>query len=263
MSVAWRQGTGAPANTLGANGDYYYDLATANVWLRTAGVYAIVVNAGQTLNANALCTIDDALLMLRRNRVIGTASDDDIRMVTIEINSVSDAITRLTQREFFPTNSAVRTFEYLGNSRGYLDFAPYDLRDVSSITLGGQALTASAGAGDGDYVPFPRNQTLEGTYTYMAIRGYYRLGSELLQAPVLDTRDVVITGDWGMAAIPPAANRACLIAVCDLYRNPEQADSRGSGDFQITEEPRAAGADGLLPTGALDLLETFMRPKVG
>ena len=42
--VAWRNGTGAPANTLGADGDYYLDSATGNVYQRASGTYSIVAN---------------------------------------------------------------------------------------------------------------------------------------------------------------------------------------------------------------------------
>lgn len=40
----WREGSGAPANTLGINGDYYLDGSTGDVYLKTAGVYAVACN---------------------------------------------------------------------------------------------------------------------------------------------------------------------------------------------------------------------------
>jgi hypothetical protein len=43
-SVAWRNGTGAPSDTLGTDGDYYLDDATGNLWQRQSGHYAIVAN---------------------------------------------------------------------------------------------------------------------------------------------------------------------------------------------------------------------------
>lgn len=42
----WRTGTGAPANSLGVNGDYYLDDTTNNVWLKSAGTYSVVANLG-------------------------------------------------------------------------------------------------------------------------------------------------------------------------------------------------------------------------
>jgi len=40
----WRDGSGVPSNGLGANGDYYLDDATGNVYLRSAGTYSLVAN---------------------------------------------------------------------------------------------------------------------------------------------------------------------------------------------------------------------------
>jgi hypothetical protein len=40
----WREGSGAPSNSLGANGDYYLNGATGDVYLRTSGTYSIVCN---------------------------------------------------------------------------------------------------------------------------------------------------------------------------------------------------------------------------
>ena len=40
----WRNGSGAPSNGLGANGDYYLDTATADVYAKSGGTYSIVAN---------------------------------------------------------------------------------------------------------------------------------------------------------------------------------------------------------------------------
>lgn len=40
----WRNGIGAPANTVGNNGDYYLDDGNGNVYAKSAGVYSIVAN---------------------------------------------------------------------------------------------------------------------------------------------------------------------------------------------------------------------------
>jgi hypothetical protein len=40
----WRDGSGAPSNGLGANGDYYLDDATGDVYLRSVGFYSLVAN---------------------------------------------------------------------------------------------------------------------------------------------------------------------------------------------------------------------------
>lgn len=41
---AWRNGSGAPSDSLGVDGDYYLDTATDNVYAKSAGSYALVGN---------------------------------------------------------------------------------------------------------------------------------------------------------------------------------------------------------------------------
>jgi hypothetical protein len=40
----WRNGVGAPASTLGVNGDYYLDTSNSNVYLKASGTYSIIAN---------------------------------------------------------------------------------------------------------------------------------------------------------------------------------------------------------------------------
>ena len=42
--TVWRNGSGAPSNSLGANGDYYLNDDNGDVYKKTAGVYSIVAN---------------------------------------------------------------------------------------------------------------------------------------------------------------------------------------------------------------------------
>ena len=42
--ATWRSGAGAPSDGLGVNGDYYLNTTTSDVYLKTAGIYSIVVN---------------------------------------------------------------------------------------------------------------------------------------------------------------------------------------------------------------------------
>lgn len=220
-----------------------------------------------TLSANALVSVADAQAWLRRSHASGQSATDDTVLLTQAINGVSAAIINYTEREpFDPTGSnadLARTYEYDGS--GFLNLAPYDLRSITSITLAGQTLTATTGAGDGDYVPMPRNKNRWGTYDYLIIRGYFKLGpSHFLSSPILRTRDIVITGKWGISTSAPPAGvpdemvTACLIGVDDRYRNPEQAETRGAGEFQIVEAPRVPGSGGL-PQGAVDELEPLRR----
>jgi hypothetical protein len=48
----WRNGSGAPSNGLGANGDYYLNTANGNVYTRVAGIYSVVTNIKGTAGAD-------------------------------------------------------------------------------------------------------------------------------------------------------------------------------------------------------------------
>lgn len=264
MPASFLKGTVAPTAGQGANGDYYENFATGDIYLKSAGAWAIVVNTGDTsIDPAALCTVSDARAWIRRFHASGTTAGDDTQILTILINSVSRAITRYCQREFVPTNAATRTFEYRG--QGFLSLAPYDLRNITSVSLAGQALVASTGVGSGDFYPMPRNAGFDGTYLYLVLKRYLQVyPPNSLYAPTLNERDLVIVGDWGMAAVPADVKLACLIAVADMYRNPEQTATRGTGDFAVSEiQDSNPGSDDSLPHGAIRLLEPFVRPTIG
>jgi hypothetical protein len=215
------------------------------------------------LNANALTDVATAKAWLRRTHATGTASTDDTAIVELLINGVSNAIAKHTGREFVSegAGSSDKTFRYDGD--GFLNLAPYEARSISAVTVGGVALVAGDGAGSGDYLSMPRNKTTEGTYTYLSVRAYLKpYPTNSLYAIVLNERDAVVTGVWGCATVPADVVLACLIAVADLYRNPEQVQTRGSGEFQISELQDNPGSAESLPLGARRLLEPFIRPAV-
>lgn len=62
----WREGTGAPANTLGVDGDFFLDDANGDVYQKAAGVYAVVANirgpAGPSGTAGAMDDLSDVTI---------------------------------------------------------------------------------------------------------------------------------------------------------------------------------------------------------
>jgi hypothetical protein len=212
------------------------------------------------LNANALTSVANAKIWLRRQNVSGMAATDDTNVITLLINGVSNAIAKHCERQFIPETAATHTFKYTGD--GLINIAPYEIRAITTLTIGGITLVAGTGIGDGDYIPQPRDQSAEDTYLWIDTRAYvykYPRNGYLL-APLLNQRDVVIVGNFGMAAVPADVEMAALIAVADMYRNPEQAATRGSGDFQISEIQEGGGDP--LPSESVKLLAPYVRPKV-
>jgi len=107
----WREGTGAPANGLGANGDFYLNDANGDVYQKAAGTYSVVANikgatgatgpAGasshSTLTYAATTDIDFTLadyrsLALTGNVTFTTSNRAAPRTVTIKI--LADASIR-------------------------------------------------------------------------------------------------------------------------------------------------------------------------
>lgn len=56
----WRDGAGVPSNALGINGDYYLRDSNGDVYLRTAGVYAVVANIKGAAGAAGAAGADGA-----------------------------------------------------------------------------------------------------------------------------------------------------------------------------------------------------------
>jgi len=99
----WRNGTGVPSNDLGANGDYYLDDATGDVYLRTAAVYSAVANilgpqgptgpAGATGPTGSTGATGASALNLQKTETSSFTLDNDDNNYTIMLNNGATAIT--------------------------------------------------------------------------------------------------------------------------------------------------------------------------
>lgn len=75
----WRDGAGVPSNALGIDGDYYLRDTTGDVYLRTAGAYAIVANIkGAAGGGGSVAT--DAIFDAAGDLVQGTGADTAARL---------------------------------------------------------------------------------------------------------------------------------------------------------------------------------------
>lgn len=198
------------------------------------------------LNDNALVTINQARLHVLRNDSIATQDDK----LTMYINLASDIIQDWCDREFTPTDAITRKFDYDGD--GWLPLSPYEIRTVTLLTFYGDTATPQTFTAT-DYRLEPRNANRWGTYTgvnllWPSIRGQF--GTE-----------VEITANWGMAAVPGAAQIACLVYVEDLFRNPGGFSTMTAGAYTVTEDLSGGYPAGGLPPRAQKLLEIFRREQ--
>lgn len=69
----WRDGTGAPSNALGVNGDYYLDDANGDVYAKASGTYSVVANIqGPAGSGGGSTPFRGALVELTTNVAIPT-----------------------------------------------------------------------------------------------------------------------------------------------------------------------------------------------
>ena len=178
------------------------------------------------------------------------------------LNAFSSAIPRFCEREFYPTDALTRTFSY--NGSGYMSFAPYDLREVTTVRV--KARTSSDWTDwdeDTDYALEPTNRTPEGTYLWMR-------APELANPRATPPRNdvglqwmVEITGDWGMSEVPADAELACLISIDWRYKNPSGAQSVDVGELSQDSYYGGGGYVPPLPAEAISLLQAIRRFEGG
>jgi hypothetical protein len=229
-TIMWDTGSVSPSTT--AQEDL---LVTA-----TAAVSGVV-------SAGNLTSLDNARLWVFRGETTTTSQDN---LLTLLINTKSEAIRDWTQREF-TTSTQTRTFDYDGS--GYMSLAPYELRTATSITVTedngtSTVLTAS------DYRLDPPGKTQQSTYLNLEI------DPQLFPTSEPFGLEVAIAGDWGMAAVPAAAEEACLVAVDDGFRNPGGFSSFAVGPYSAGEDISLPGRPlSGLPPRSRSLLRPFVR----
>lgn len=132
IATAFLQGAGAPSNGDGNNGDTYLDVDSGNIYLKTAGAWAITGNitgpSGTTVLANqfpelaTLGTAYESLLVGRTPYVLPantlTSNGDEIKIHTVFVsNAAVSAGTQLVRNTFNgnATNTPLNVGFYAGN----------------------------------------------------------------------------------------------------------------------------------------------------
>jgi hypothetical protein len=184
--------------------------------------------------------------------------DEDVETL---IYQASEAVQRYTSREFTATNNATRSFEWTPTDcYDILDLAPYELRAVTSVNLDADTEAPTTLTGlqyrlrpypprDGTFfglrlsgLPLPKSTSSSG----VAVGEPYRYF----------TRRLSITGNWGMAQVPPEVQHYTNLTVknwAELHRDP----GLQSGEFGEGAALRAED----LPIAARFGLKRWMRPE--
>jgi hypothetical protein len=240
-------------------GDYFYRFTgTGAVTAAQEGSFHVRSSTALTgpLQPTALTTLGAAREYVLRDATDGS-QDAMLRRL---INAYSSAVYAYTRREWLPqTTAASRRFQYSGG--GFLSLEPYELRNLTSVTMytdlptaSQRVLVAGSSTVQSEYRLHPPNRTAEGTYQWITmpqaafgtssqgIPSYwnnpYPYGPVGRTAP-LDF-EVTVLGDWGIGSVPSDVELAVLIAAKDAYENPTAYASGTIGGLQFAEEVDAS-----------------------
>lgn len=176
--------------------------------------------------------------------------DEDLEVLILQ---ASEAIARVTNREFGPTNDATRSFEYTQTGiDDILDLAPYELRTLTKVELDPEAEAGGVELSSAKYRlrPYPPR---DGTF----------FGLRLVELPSATTgegfytRRIDITGDWGMTSVPEDVRHWANVTVeawAQLRREGPAPDAFG-GEYGSMPMGFA------LPVPVMQGLRPWMRPE--
>lgn len=190
-------------------------------------------------SAGGLCTLEQ----VRRRRQ--TKPDDTIQddLVLDVIDEASLELQRYCAREFVDAGTQTRTLAYYG--RDHVELIPYDLRGVSTVTIGPSGTVLAEGAGYR-----LGQQTRDGTYRRIYLDALPDDALTDMGGPIL----IEITGQWGFERIPADVTGAGILTVVHNMRTTV-------GQYSVANE--AGGTSRFervrIPQAAKDILRTYCR----
>jgi hypothetical protein len=170
------------------------------------------------------------------------------------ITTASYAVKRYTGRQFSDagTPASAKIFDYYGG--GFLPFAPFDLQTLTSVQIDTDGSSPTTLTEDDDFFLKPVDKR-DGVWEGMQLRGLSP--SEQTTQDYRPSREVTVTGVWGMPSVPSEVAMATRMLVGWWYRQhsaPPGNELRGEGD---RFGPVA------WPTGVLQLLAPYRVASVG
>jgi hypothetical protein len=180
-----------------------------------------------------------------------TVSDklQDADLETLNVQA-SAAIQRHCNREFAPASTAVkRSFEFEPESSGFnvIDLKPYEYRAVTTVTIDPDFTPVTLSSDQFRKWPLPSR---DGTFFGLRLTNLAApiLPSTLPSSPGLPflTRRLDVTGDWGMASIPPEVQHYANVTV-ESWVHLRRDGGVGQSDAQFGGEGPPMRADDLPP----------------
>jgi uncharacterized phiE125 gp8 family phage protein len=202
------------------------------------------MTASRTLEQRDLTTVDQVRAFLQ---IRGEDTEQD-QIIAALIKRASAVIERYAGREFAPRpDLEARSFTY--NGRRVLQLGSFDLRAADSVVdYAGESGQRTLAADE--YLLEPASSR-DGTYQWIKFtRRHHRHHRH--------ARRVTVTGLWGMAAVPPDVEDACIKTVGMWLKRDVSAFSRTFNlDEGRTERPDA------LPSAVTAILAPYRSVPIG
>jgi hypothetical protein len=197
-----------------------------------------------------LCTLAQVREYLQKP---GADTNQD-GLISAMISRASAAIEEWTQRWLAPRTAVTNTFRVDGL---YVDFAPYDLRTATTVSLHPEGtptvLTANTSY---QLLPIGGTDSLD-TFTGMMLSA--QISTYSSNSTRFGYEQVSVLGNWGPATVPLDVTHACVITVGLWIR-------REVGAFSATFSPDVDVADTrplAIPGAAMRMLAPYRRAVIG
>lgn len=203
----------------------------------------------------------------------GARANQDTKL-GILISGYSKAVAKVADRQwlgkdptlggtltFDPNATSTKSYDYDGD--GWLSFAPWEAREIVSVTLDGKLLPLydPTAPNQETYSPVPKQMTLEGTILGIALPQRERNSPTIVgsygtfYAANGYAGQIDVVAKWGIIGVDADVEIATCICVMDAFRNPEAASTRNLGGYDMVE----ADGGGNIPAAARALLIPSMR----
>lgn len=188
--------------------------------------------------------------------------DSEIMLVTAGAGTTSLTVTRAQNGTTAAAHSSgatvaeleARVFRYAGT--GSLDLAPFDLREIATVTLyTDRAAALQVQLAASQYRLTPVGRTPGGTY----------LGLDLpypsIEEPVFGFRwQATVLGRWGMPEVPWGVKLGAKIWIDNLVKNPAAAASTAMNGHTFFPEQDEEGRRAGMPPATRHRWEPWLRP---
>lgn len=243
-----------PSNVLDATGIVRYDWQDGD--LDTPGFYLAwweysvgggrirVLRRQETLievRTHGSVAIIELAEVRQRLELRATDTDLDAQIVAL-IPVAAREIARFARREFTPTDGATRRFRVSGP---VVELDPYDIREVTSVTLDPDGAATVIEAGDYRMQPSPKTDNV---WTDLHLSSAVRLDFERF-----GWTEVEIEGDWGFETVPTDVRDAAVVAIRSWLRRDVSTYAQIAGDDPRSLPPDAYGTYKLPPASKAKL----------